>query len=353
MALRYSIIRHSIFPLLSLLLLGCSSSLDYSQSEHFNASTGRFEHPNGDNHHKSFMDLIGLASKFMGREQDEWEEKGFPLITSSQENLADFRENMMWIGHSTVMLNHAGTTILTDPQFSGRASPFSFWGPKRITPTPFDIGDLPRIDVVLISHNHYDHLDEKSIRALAQTQSNIKFLVPLGLAPLLKDWGAEDVEELDWWQPVTISGVEIQPTPVQHWSKRSFFDRNKTLWAGWMLRWEDFSFYFAGDTGYSDDFKVTAKRLGSPTLAAIPIGAYEPRDFMKTSHLNPEEAVKAFTDLGAKYAFGIHWGTFKLTLEKMDEPPVRLKSALEQEGVSKDVFRVLTHGETWNEPLSK
>ena len=346
-------LRYSIFLLLSVLLLGCSSSLDYSQSEHFNASTGRFEHPNGDNHNKSFMDLVGLASKFMGREQDEWEEKGFPLITSSQENLADFRENMMWIGHSTVMLNHAGTTILTDPQFSERASPFSFWGPKRITPTSFDIGDLPRIDVVLISHNHYDHLDEKSIRALAQTHPNIKFLVPLGLAPLLKDWGAEDVEELDWWQPVTISGVEIQTTPVQHWSKRSFFDRNKTLWAGWMLRWEDFSFYFAGDTGYSDDFKVTAKRLGSPTLAAIPIGAYEPRDFMKTSHLNPEEAVKVFTDLGAKYAFGIHWGTFKLTLEKMDEPPVRLKSALQQESISEDVFRVLTHGETWNEPLSK
>jgi len=327
--------------------------MDYSQSENFNISTGRFEHPGGDRHDKSFTDLLALASKFFRREDDEWEEKGFPLIPSSGESLADFAENMIWVGHSTVMLNHQGTTVLTDPQFSGRASPFTFWGPKRVTPIPFNIADLPRIDVVLISHNHYDHLDEESIRQLAQLQPDIKFLVPLGLASLLRDWGARDVEELDWWQPVRLGGVEIQPTPVQHWSKRSFFDRNKTLWSGWMLRWEDFSFYFAGDTGYSDDFRKTAQRLGSPTLAAIPIGAYEPRDFMKSAHLNPEEAVRAFRDLGAKYAFGIHWGTFKLTLEKMDEPPVRLKAALKKEDISEDVFRVLTHGESWGVPLSK
>ena len=327
--------------------------MDYSQSENFNTTTGRFEHPGGDRHDKSLADLLGLASKFIGREDDAREERGFPLIRSSKETLADFAENMIWVGHSTVMLNHQGITVLTDPQFSKRASPFSFWGPKRVTPTPFNIDDLPKIDVVLISHNHYDHLDEESIRKLAQLQPNIKFLVPLGLAPLLRDWGVREVEELDWWQPVRLDGVEIQPTPVQHWSKRSFFDRNKTLWSGWMLRWEDFSFYFAGDTGYSDDFSRTAQRLGSPTLAAIPIGAYEPREFMKSAHLNPEEAVRAFRDLGAKYAFGIHWGTFKLTLEKMDEPPVRLKAAIKKEGVSEDVFRVLTHGESWGRPLSK
>ena len=347
------ILRYIITLSLGLSLFGCSASMDYSQSENFNISTGRFEHPGGDRHDKSFTDLLGLASKFFRREDDEWEEKGFPLIPSSGESLADFAENMIWVGHSTVMLNHQGTTVLTDPQFSGRASPFTFWGPKRVTPIPFNIADLPRIDVVLISHNHYDHLDEESIRQLAQLQPDIKFLVPLGLASLLRDWGARDVEELDWWQPVRLGGVEIQPTPVQHWSKRSFFDRNKTLWSGWMLRWEDFSFYFAGDTGYSDDFRKTAQRLGSPTLAAIPIGAYEPRDFMKSAHLNPEEAVRAFRDLGAKYAFGIHWGTFKLTLEKMDEPPVRLKAALKKEDISEDVFRVLSHGESWGVPLSK
>ena len=347
------VLRYIVTLAFSIFLLGCSASMDYSKSENFNTSTGRFEHPVGDRHDKSLTDLLGLASKFIGREDDAWEDKGFPLILSSKETLADFAENMIWVGHSTVMLNHQGITVLTDPQFSNRASPFSFWGPKRVTPTPFNIDDLPKIDVVLISHNHYDHLDEESIRELAQLQPDIKFLVPLGLASLVRDWGARDVEELDWWQPVRLGGVEIQPTPVQHWSKRSFFDRNKTLWSGWMLRWDDFSFYFAGDTGYSDDFRKTAQRLGSPTLAAIPIGAYEPRDFMKSAHLNPEEAVRAFRDLGAKYAFGIHWGTFKLTLEKMDEPPAKLRAVLKKEGVSEDVFRVLTHGESWEMPLSK
>lgn len=338
---------------LCLFLLGCSGSMDYSQSQNFNTSTGRFEHPGGDRHDKSVADLLGLASKFFNRAEDEWEDRGFPVIRSSKETLDDFSENMIWLGHSTVMLNHQGITVLTDPQFSGRASPLSFWGPKRVTPIPFNISDLPKIDVVLISHNHYDHLDEESIRKLSRSQPDIQFLVPLGLASLLKDWGARNVQELDWWQPVTLGGVEIQPTPVQHWSKRSFFDRNKTLWSGWMLRWDDFSFYFAGDTGYSDDFQKTAERLGSPSLAAIPIGAYEPRDFMKSAHLNPEEAVKAFKDLGAKYAFGIHWGTFKLTLEKMDEPPVRLRAALKAQAISEDVFRVLTHGESWRLPLSQ
>ena len=153
---------------------------------------------------------------------------------------------------------------------------------------------MPKIDVVLISHNHFDHLDEDTIVELANLQPNIKYLVPLGLASTLKDLGAQDVVELDWWQPFQYENVEIQATPVQHWSKRSLFDRNTTLWAGWMMRWDEFSFYFAGDSGYSNDFEETAQRLGSPTLAAIPIGAYEPREFMKGAHMNPEEAVKVF-----------------------------------------------------------
>jgi len=138
---------------------------------------------------------------------------------------------------------------------------------------------------------------------------------------------------------------------VKHWSKRTPFDRNKSLWAGWMVRWSDFSFYFAGDTGYSQDFKLTAQKLGKPTLAAIPIGAYEPRNFMKSSHINPSEAVKVFQDLGSEYALAIHWGTFKLTLEKMDEPPRKLQSALEKAGVLTNKFRVLKHGASWKKPF--
>ena len=335
------------------LITGCASPTDYSFSPNFNTEKGQFEHPDGDKNNKSIFDLFGLASKFLGRENDEWEDRGFPVVYSDKSSLADFSENMIWVGQSTILLNHKDVTVLTDPHFGNRASPISFMGPKRITPPPFNISDLPKIDLVLISHNHYDHLDKETIVQLSKIQPDIKYLVPLGLAITLEEWGAKDVVELDWWQPVQFQGVDIWPTPIKHWSKRSFFDRNKTLWAGWMMRWDDFSFYFAGDSGYSNDFRETALRLGSPTLAAIPIGAYEPREFMKEAHMNPAEAVKVFKDLGAEYAVGIHWGTFKLTLENMDEPPILLKKNLNQEGLSSEIFRALRHGEAWDEPFHK
>ena len=338
---------------LIIILSGCSGSVQIYDSPNFNPETGRFQHTGGDKHNKSFTDMMGLAVSYFSRAPDAWEKKGFPVTETSKDDLRDFSENVIWVGHATLLLNHQDVTVLTDPQFSGRASPFQFAGPKRVTPVPFSIADLPEIDIVIISHNHYDHLDEASIRQLARLQPQIRYLVPLGLAPLLRTWGAQNVEELDWWQPVQHGDVLIQPTPVQHWSKRTTLDRNKTLWAGWMLQWPDFSFYFAGDTGYSSDFRETAKRLGSPTLAAIPIGAYAPRDFMKSSHVNPEEAVTMFQDLGAQYAIGIHWGTFKLTLEEMNEPPIRLKAALTAAGISTDVFRALQHGEDWALPFVK
>lgn len=212
---------------------------------------------------------------------------------------------------------------------------------------PFEISDLPELDVVVISHNHYDHLDEFSIKQISMSQPEVTFLVPLGLRTLLLSWGARNVIELDWWQPVEIKGAILQPTPVQHWSKRSAFDRNKSLWAGWMVQWQDFSFYFAGDTGYSDDFKEVSSRLGNPDLAAIPIGPYEPREFMQSAHITPEEAVVIFEDLNAKYAIGIHWSTFKLTVEPMNEPPIRLGRELERLGIDKHRFRTLQHGEVW------
>ena len=325
--------------------------MDYSFSPNFNVEKGQFEHPEGDKSEKSIVDLFGLAFEFLGREDDAWEDKGFPVVSSDKTSLEDFSENMIWVGQSTILLNHNNVTVLTDPHFGNRASPFSFMGPKRLTPPPFTLTDLPKIDVVLISHNHFDHLDEDTVVELSKLQPDIKYFVPLGLASTLKGWGAKDVVELDWWQPFQYENVEIQATPVQHWSKRSLFDRNKTLWAGWMMRWDEFSFYFAGDSGYSNDFSETARRLGSPTLAAIPIGAYEPREFMKGAHMNPPEAVKVFSDLGAKYAVGIHWGTFKLTLETLNEPPLLLEESLIEKGFSTQSFRALRHGEQWKEPF--
>ncbi len=331
----------------------CSERMDYSSSPQFNTQKGQFEHPLGDQHDKGFFELIGLAKRYFSREKDIAEETGFPISTTGAEALRTFTENLIWVGHSSVLINHDNLTILTDPHFSFRASPFSFMGPKRVTPAPFQIKDLPPIDVVVISHNHYDHLDKNSIKELAQRQPKIQFLVPLGLKTLLEKWGAQQVVELDWWQEVGIGSATIQPTPVQHWSKRSAFDRNKTLWSGWMMNWDDFSFYFAGDSGYSEDFKKTAERLGAPTLAAIPIGAYEPREFMSSAHVNPDEAALIFNDLGASYALGIHWGTFKLTLEPMAEPVRKLANALVRENIPADRFVTLKHGEAWKAPFDR
>lgn len=330
---------------------GCLETMNYKKSPNFNEQKQRFQHPAGDPSNKTVTDLFKMMREFSYRASDQLERQGFPVTYSDQNTLSAFSESVIWIGQSSILLNHNGVTILTDPHFSGRASPVGFAGPKRVTPAPFEISDLPIVDVVLISHNHYDHLDRTSIADLIAYQPSIKFFVPLGLAKTLRKWGANDVTELDWWQTAMLNGIEIQPTPVQHWSKRSFFDRNKSLWAGWMVKWSDFSFYFAGDSGYSDDFKETAKRLGSPTIAAIPIGAYEPRDFMKAAHMNPQEAVQTFVDLGAKYAFAIHWGTFKLTTEPMGEPKVRLRHSLTENDIALHRFRALQHGEEWRTPI--
>jgi len=334
-------------------LTGCTSHMDYSDSPNFNPKTKMFWNADGGSNDKNLSELVELAREFSKRDKDQIAETGFPVAYPGQETLLNFSESVMWLGQSTILLNHNGLTVITDPHFSDRASPIDFLGPKRITPTPITISDLPEIDIILISHNHYDHLDKTTIQELTKLQPAIKYFAPLGLSDLLRSWGAANVTELDWWQSVTFQDVELQPTPVKHWSKRTIFDRNKSLWSGWMMKWNDFSFYFAGDSGYSKDFKETAKRLGTPTLAAIPIGAYAPRDFMKDAHMNPEEAVKAFEDLGAKYGIAVHWGTFKLTTEKMDEPPRRLAQSLKNKGISSDTFRALQHGEIWGKPFSK
>lgn len=334
-------------------LTACGFSMDYYHSPNFNSNLNRFQHPDGDPINKKPSELFAMMREFSKRKYDQFEHNGFPVEISEQNEISTFLDSVMWIGQSTILLNYKNLTVLTDPQFSNRASPLFFGGPKRVTPTPFKIGDLPNIDVVLISHNHYDHLDRSSIKDLVKHQPSIKFMVPLGLAQTLYKWGAVDVTELDWWQAVKFQEIEIQATPVKHWSSRSLFDRNKSLWAGWMIKWDDFSFYFAGDSGYSGDFKETAKRLGSPTLAAIPIGAYEPRHLMKDAHMHPEEAVKAFEDLQAKYGVAIHWGTFKLTTERMDEPPERLLQGLKDQRIPYDKFRALSHGEKWDAPFAK
>ena len=251
-----------------------------------------------------------------------------------------------WVGHATALIQTPSLTVLTDPMFSDRASPVSFAGPEREVPVPLSIDDLPPIDVVVISHDHYDHLDETSIQQLTQRQQPL-FLVPLGVGGVVQGWGAERVAELDWWQYVDLDGWRIHCTPARHFSGRSLTNRTSTLWASWYLAALDdtLDVYYAGDTGYADHFSVIRERLGAPDVALIPIGAYEPRWFMEVVHVDPEQAVQAFLDLQARHMVPVHWGTFDLADEPIQEPPERLRAAATDAGIP-DQVHVLDVGET-------
>ena len=264
-----------------------------------------------------------------------------------------------WIGHATALVQAGGLNVLTDPLFSERASPVSWAGPKRTPQAGVAMDDLPPIDVVVISHNHYDHLDKHSLVQLHQRSQRLghatAFLVPLRLKGLLAGWGIAGVQELDWWQSARVGGTDFFLTPVQHWSARGLFDRNRTLWGGWSVFGPDLHWYFAGDTGYSRDFAQTrahfadrqaAAQGGGFDLALLPVGAYEPRWFMQQQHVNPAEAVRIHQDLGAKRSIGVHWGTFELTDEPLDQPPHDLQAARDAAGLAPAAFHVLAVGET-------
>jgi N-acyl-phosphatidylethanolamine-hydrolysing phospholipase D len=261
-----------------------------------------------------------------------------------------------WVGHATMLVQASGLNVLTDPIFSQRASPVQFSGPKRAQPPGIALSDLPQIDVVLISHSHYDHLDLDSVKALAKQAGGAPlFIVPLGLKDWFSKQGITTVKELDWWDSVVEKGVEFNLTPVQHWSARSLGDRSQTLWGGWSVFGADFHWYYGGDAGYSKDFADTQQRFaprqtaalgGGFDIALIPVGAYEPRWFMEHQHLNPTEALQVHKDLKTKRSVGVHWGTFELTDESLDQPPKDLAAARKDQGVDENDFFLLSIGQT-------
>ena len=316
---------------------------------------------------KSFNDLV--------RWQTERRERGLPqpalqatptqspnlALIKSYPNGADSPRVPLvtWIGHSSVLVQAGGLNTLTDPIFSERASPVQIAGPKRAQPPGISLAGLPLIDVVLISHNHYDHLDQASVREIARQSTAAGrpalFIVPLGFKLWFENLGINNVVELDWWNKYTLRGVDFYLTPTQHWSARGLGDRNQTLWGGFAVFAPDLHWYFSGDTGYSKDFIDTAARFASRNaleqgggfdMALLAIGGYEPRWFMKDQHINPEEAVNIHFDLGAKRSIGVHWGTFEMTDESLDEPPKALAAARQAKGLTTDDFSVMAIGDT-------
>jgi len=250
-----------------------------------------------------------------------------------------------FIGHATFLIQTAAGNILTDPMYSDRAGPLNALGPRRVRQPAVIFADLPPISIVLLSHNHYDHCDRRTLGMLADRFDPI-VVTPLGNGALVRSAGIRRVEELDWWEEAKTDALPIALTPAHHFSARTPLDRNRALWGGFVIRAAGRRIFFAGDTAYADFFRDVGRRLGPIDLALLPIGAYEPRWFMRVVHMNPAEAVQAHLDLEASLSIGMHFGTFQLTTEGIDEPLRALDDACRSKGVPRSQFSTLAFGES-------
>ena len=296
---------------------------------------------------RPFLDV--LRWKILGGGVVAWPKEVSPdaVAPSLASDLADGEAAVTFVGHSTFLLQFSGgLNVLTDPIWSDYASPVSFAGPRRVRPPGLAFDALPPIGLVLVSHSHYDHLDLPTLRRL-DARFRPLFLTGIGNQDFLRGNGLHEVMELDWWQSHRLAALDATFIPAQHWSKRSAIGRNRTLWGGfWLQAGAALSVCFAGDTGYGPHFELIRERMGSPDLALLPIGAYEPRWFMREQHMNADEAVQTHEVLRARRSIGMHFGTFRLTDEGIDQPAEALAASLRAQGVDPADFRVPRFGET-------
>ena len=319
--------------------------MPYPLSDHFDGEkffNPEPAHPTRDRKRRVFFSMLRLR---LSRNPGLWSRWPRHVPNPPQPDGAA-HPSLTFIGHSTFLLRLPGLTLLTDPIFSARCSPLPYLGPKRVRAPGLALETLPRIDVILLSHNHYDHMDLASLRKLRKKFPEVKIVTTLGNTAYLAKKRLFGAIELDWWQSMQIGDTRITATPARHFAARTLWDRNKTLWAGFMLEHEGQKIYFAADTGYTKFFTEIRNRLGAPDLALLPIGAYEPRWLMGLVHMNPADAVQAFQDLQAKRAIGMHFGTFQLTAEAIDAPLRELAAESRKAGIAKAAFTTLDPGES-------
>lgn len=328
---------------LAAIVTGCvqQGATEFPLSEHYDGQ--HFSNRNGTD--KSLFEVFSMLLGGLSEAKD-WPES---VPNPEHGAIVDAVESGIratYISHATVLLQVDGLNILTDPVYSDRASPVSFAGPRRVRAPGISLAELPPIDVILISHNHYDHLDTDTLQAILRQQPTQPVVITgLGNGALVRELGFSDVRELDWDTGADIGGVSIHFVECQHRSGRGLFDQMASLWGSFVLETSAGRIYFAGDTGYSPHFEAQGDKWGPFTLALLPIGAYEPRWFMADVHLNPEEAVKAHKELRSEQSLAIHYGIFQLTYEGIDEPLEDLRAALNQQGVDSTAFWTLEPGQ--------
>lgn len=268
-------------------------------------------------------------------------QSGYPAFIEHWCQAADVSgvdDRIWWLGHAALLLRINQRYVLIDPALSSRASPLPFAGPRRKTPAPLRIEQLPRLDVVLISHNHYDHLDRATVKRIMHHFPDACFIVPLGMAEWCRKRGVRNVTQLDWWQSTAAAGITFTAVPARHWSMRTLWDRNRSLWCGWVLHRPGLNFWFSGDSGYSENLLEIHQRLGPFNLAALPVGAYAPKWFMQGQHMDPAQAVHLWRSIGRPLTIPIHWGVFELADDALDEPPTALREALRTAGETTSGF---------------
>jgi len=315
-----------------------------------------FRNPWPDSEPHGLGDLLRWARERRSRPRVPMPPRGsvpvaVPAVAYPRARTAERR--VTWIGHSTVLLQLGGVNLITDPVFSQRAFPVQWMGPRRVMDPGLALDRLPPLDLVLLSHNHYDHLDRPAVKRIAQDHPGATWVVPLALAGYVRGWGAREIVELDWWQPVDLCGLRITATPARHFSNRRLGDRNRSLWCGYAVASPGWRAWFAGDSAYHPEFGRIGAQAGPFDLVMIPIGAYDPRWFMERVHVDPEEAVQVYLDVAGAHPdavgplmLGLHWGTFRLTDEPMEEPPKRTLVRWGEAGLARDRLWIAAFGET-------